>query len=296
MKWQHDRAALIFQTWKEYVAEKKAKQDQQGQGRDRKHGLIIDPLDSFSNSRPPSSPSTSTAHLPFSTSSPPNSPPSSPSQSSFPPQSSRRQGMIRVNQTRGASLISSSSSISESKGQFVLERFGWYTGPHLHELIHLVEEGSAGRLSAAPSMTEFQLCCRTIWSRHSPEEAISTSLVSGTTATERASAALEGEEAISPEVALQNAILGMDTNKALQAILDGVSISPALIESTSVHIGDKYIPLVAVLLSRCVPYVAKRILLNDCKEMVMRCNNPLTALLIGHHISRSVNFLLRVSE
>jgi hypothetical protein len=42
------------------------------------------------------------------------------------------------------------------------------------------------------------------------------------------------------------------------------------------------------LLSRCVPYVAKRILLNDCKEMVMRCNNPLTALMIGHHISRYI--------
>lgn len=78
----------------------------------------------------------------------------------------------------------------------------------------------------------------------------------------------------------------MDPSKAITAILEGIDISPELIEKISVYVGDKYIPLVAVLLSRCISYVAKRVLLNDCKEMVLRCNNPLTAMLIGHHISR----------
>jgi hypothetical protein len=73
-------------------------------------------------------------------------------------------------------------------------------------------------------------------------------------------------------------------------VIEGVDIPPELIERVAVHVGDRYIPLVAVLLSRSISYVAKRVLLNDCKEMVMRCNNPLTALLIGQHITRSAFF------
>lgn len=93
-------------------------------------------------------------------------------------------------------------------------------------------------------------------------------------------------ETQTPEEMLQSSLTHMDPTKAIAAILEGIEISPELIEQTCVHIGDKYIPLVVILLSRCVPFIAKRILLNDCKELVLKCNNPLTAMMIGHHISR----------
>lgn len=190
------------------------------------------------------------------------------SSTSVPPQISRRAGLIKVGQTRGTLLTATSTS---SKDYFVLERIGWYSGPVFRSLMDLVESGSIGTLDVTPTQSEFELCCHAIWSRHTtPPPPTETATL----------------EETPPAETLQNSLYGMNTTKALEAILDGAVITPELIEQTSVHIGDKYIPLVAVLLSKCIPYVAKRVILNDCKEMVMRCNNPLTALMIGHHITR----------
>ena len=232
----------------------------------RKQGVVscdsIDSRGQFSTCTPllsPTSASTSTEASNFSTS------------SSLPSSISRRVGMIRVGQTRGTLF---DKTMSSGKDHFVQERYGWYSGSLLRDSIDLLSLGSSGNLDSTPTPTEFEICCHALWSRHGE-----TSLTTP--------ASSQSEE-ITPEVMLENAVTGMDTQKAIQAILDGVVITPELIERTSVHLGDKYIPLVAILLSKCVPFVAKRILLNDCKEIVMRCNNPLTALMIGHHISRSI--------
>ena len=193
--------------------------------------------------------------------------------------------MIRIGQTRGTLLDSVTST-----DHYVLERVGWYSGPHLHELIDLLEHGSNGLLGMIPSSDQFQLCCHAFWSRHTTPPPLRLPLPAAGAGAMGPVNDDDDEETMkmisSPQETLQHAIDGMDANKAIQAILEGVVISPELVEHVSVHIGDKYIPLVAILLSNCVPYVAKRILLNDCQEMVMRCNNPLTALMIGHHISR----------
>lgn len=60
-------------------------------------------------------------------------------------------------------------------------------------------------------------------------------------------------------------------------------------------------PLVCLMLARCTPYVAKRILVGDIdahvrqltlsiltitRKQIMRCNNPLVAVLIGTHVDR----------
>jgi hypothetical protein len=361
MRWQHERALLIFQTWKDFVQESLKQKvvnsftgeggegDGGGGGEKKKHGGVLSSSETIPHSTLTSSSSSSSSS---------SSPPPLPRTLSFktktniaiPPQISRRHGMIRPSTshdmststssvTATATTSSSTSSSPASKDHFVLERVGWYTSSHLCDFIQLIEEGRHGDLDSTPSSTEFLICCHALWSRHSqaPPLSLPMSTTLGAAAAGLGAAAAGGEgkgggggggegtgtgvvntptatgrdgidqgileltrgrvneEEISPEIHLQNAIYGMDTHKSIQAILDGVLISPELIENTSVHIGDKYIPLVAVLLSRCVPYLAKRILLNDCKEMVMRCNNPLTALLIGHHISRSI-FSLSVSH
>jgi hypothetical protein len=90
------------------------------------------------------------------------------------------------------------------------------------------------------------------------------------------------------EDGIYKAMVAMDVTKAMEPILDGVVVTPEHVEKLSVAMGDRFLPLVSLLLSRCASYVAKRILLGDLKEQVLLCNNPLMCLLLGTHVARFV--------
>lgn len=92
------------------------------------------------------------------------------------------------------------------------------------------------------------------------------------------------------EDGIYKAMIAMDVNKAMEPILDGIVVTPEHIEKLSIAMGDRFVPLVALLLSRCASYVAKRILQGDIKEHVLMCNNPLMCLLLGTHVTRYDSF------
>lgn len=132
-----------------------------------------------------------------------------------------------------------------------------------------------------PNREEFILCCRALLHRDSTLKA---------EAPPPPSASDDDGDPTSQRVdsddKIYKAMVAMDVTKALAPILDGAVVTPEHVEKISMAMGDRFVPLVALLLSRCTSYIAKRILLGDIKDQVLLCNNPLMCVLIGTHVTR----------
>lgn len=77
-----------------------------------------------------------------------------------------------------------------------------------------------------------------------------------------------GDDESADDNSLSRCIVRVDIPGVVNALLNGEQVFPKHLEEVSVCLGDKYVPLVALLLSRCPAYVAKRILKDDTKREV----------------------------
>ena len=180
----------------------------------------------------------------------------------------------------------------------------------------VMNNGAEGKLELLPDRREFMTLMKVIWERPSeprPPPQTATSTYRGEekekedtspdedkkcdkNSSEESPTKISMNRPLDEESEVFAAVAALNMKKLAQCVLDKKEIQPELIERFSVGLGDKYVPLVSMLLAKCTQYMAKRILVGDLKDQIMKCNSPLMALLIGTHITRWDNLQLTTRE
>ena len=223
-----------------------------------------------------------------------------------------RRGAV-VRQPTISDMINSSEK--ESSAYDFEKNKGFANKPLLGKCFAVMNDGAEGKLALMPDRREFMTLMKAFWERPQvgTEEGgsalNSTRSHSKTGKAEGGHASSDSEDSQGDQVLLpaNNRILdeeadvfaalsALDLRRLAECVLSQQEVLPEHIERFSVGLGDKYVPLVALLLARCTPYMAKRILLGDLKDQIMRCNSPLIALLIGTHVTRWSDVQLTIRE
>ena len=220
----------------------------------------------------------------------------------------RRKGVVR---SETKTDFVESSEKQNAREEF--ERGLFFAGkPLLVQCFTAMNDGAEGKLDMMPNKNEFVTLLRSLWERPLIKKASP-----DTKQSEQGTAKQEQEDDVSTTSTLSQmseqlvpvndrelnvdsdvfaALASLDMKELANCVLTNEEILPEHVERFSIGLGDNYVPLVAMMLHKCTPYIAKRIILGDLKDQVMRCNSPLMALLIGTHVSRWSSLQLTTRE
>lgn len=204
----------------------------------------------------------------------------------------RRGGLVR--QPTKTTLMNSAEK--EITAEEYEKGKGFANKKMLAKCFAVMNDGAEGKLAMIPSKGEFMTLMKAFWQRPQVEKehnagagAVSSpNTTRGKEQEEGSGAGGGGASSDSDEsqsgvelVSTSNRVLdedsevfaalaALDLKKLAHCVLSQQEVLPEHIERFCVGLGDKFVPLVALLLARCTPYIAKRVLLGDLKDEVNR--------------------------
>ncbi|RYH15345.1 hypothetical protein EON65_31850, partial [archaeon] len=88
----------------------------------------------------------------------------------------------------------------------------------------------------------------------------------------------------------------VNLTKAVTSVAAGAVAYDSHMRQVLHHIGDHYIPIFTLLLLGSVQYLARRVIKRDQNEIINSCSNPISAFLLGSHLTRWQAFDLTSRE